>query len=133
MAILVQERAGKLLDEGIFYEKQEIKRTDFEYQIGDKLKFVLIVADEDMEFKVNETKPISIKKIKIPPQTVIVSSMYGIHPIGHLSAIGSYNVPSGIIDKERIADFGMFHAAIAGKISKDEVVGATIMLPVREI
>jgi hypothetical protein len=88
MAILVQERAGKLLDEGIFYEKQEIKRTDFEYQID---------------------------------------------PIGHLSAIGSYNVPSGIIDKERIADFGMFHAAIAGKISKDEVVGATIMLPVREI
>jgi hypothetical protein len=133
MAILVQERAGKLLDEGIFYEKQEIKRTDFEYQIGDKLKFVLIVANEDMEFKANETKPISIKKIKIPPQTVIVSSMYGIYPIGHLSAIGSYNVPSGIIDKERIADFGMFHAATAGKISKDEVVGATIMLPVREI
>jgi hypothetical protein len=52
-----------LKDEGIFYEKQEIKRTDFEYHIGDKLKFVLIVADEDMEFKVNETKPISIKKV----------------------------------------------------------------------
>ena len=97
MAILVQERAGKLLDEGIFYEKQEIK------------------------------------KIKIPPQNIIVSSMYGIHPIGHLAAIGSYNVPSGIINKERIVDFGMFHAAIDGKISKDEVVGATIMLPVREI
>jgi len=27
----------------------------------------------------------------------------------------------------------MFHAAIDGKISKDEVVGATIMLPVRQI
>ena len=26
MATLVQERAGKLLDEGIFYEKQEIER-----------------------------------------------------------------------------------------------------------
>jgi hypothetical protein len=133
MAILVQERAGKLLDEGIFYEKQEIEKTDFEYQIGDKLRFVLVVADENIEFKVNEAKPISIKKIKIPPQNLIVSSMYGIHPIGHLSAIGSYNVPSGIIDKERIADFGMFHAAIDGIISKDEVIGATIMLPVREI
>ncbi len=33
--------------------------------------------------------------------------MYGIHPIGHLSAVGSYNVPSGIIDEERILDFGM--------------------------
>ncbi len=116
MAILIQERAGKLLDEGIFFEKQEIEKTDFEY----------------LEFKANETKLISIKMIKIPPQTIIVSSMYGIHPIGHLSAIGSYNVPPGIIDKERIADFGMFYVAIAGKISKDEVVGATIMLPVRE-
>jgi hypothetical protein len=133
MAILVQERAGKLLDEGILYEKEEIVRTDFEYRIGDKLKFVLVVADEDQEFKTNEAKPISIKKIKIPPQNIIISSMYGIHPIGHLSAIGSYDVPSGIIDKERIADFGMFHAAIEGKISKEEVIGATIMLPVREI
>jgi hypothetical protein len=97
------------------------------------LKFVLVVADEDQEFKTNEAKPISIKKIKIPPQNIIISSMYGIHPIGHLSAIGSYDVPSGIIDKERIADFGMFHAAIEGKISKEEVIGATIMLPVREI
>lgn len=132
MAILIQERAGKLLDEGIFFEKQEVEKTDFEYHVEDKLRFVLAVADEDLEFKANETKPISIKKIKIPPQTIIVSSMYGIHPIGHLSAIGSYNVPPGIIDEERIADFGMFHAAIAGKISKDEVVGATIMLPVRE-
>jgi hypothetical protein len=133
MATLVQERAGKLLDEGIFYEKQEIEGTDFEYRIGDTLKFVLIVADEDQEFKANEAKPISIEKIRIPKQTVIISSMFGIHPIGHLSAIGSYNVPSGIIDKERIADFGMFHAAIEGKILKDEVIGATIMLPVREI
>jgi hypothetical protein len=135
MAILVQERAGKLkdLDEKISYQTQKIEKTDFEYYIGDKLKFVLIVADEDMVFGDDETKPIMIKKIKIPPQTIIVSSMYGIHPIGHLSAIGSHNVPPGIIDEERTADFGMFHAAIDGKISKDEVIGATIMLPVREI
>jgi hypothetical protein len=136
MAILVQERVGKLkdlMDKRISYQTQKIEKTDFEYHIGDKLKFVLIVADEDMMFKADETIPIMIKKIKIPPQTIIVSSMYGIHPIGHLSAIGSHNVPPGIIDEERTADFGMFHAALDGKISKDEVIGATIMLPVREI
>ena len=133
MAKLVLERAGKLLDEGIFYETQEIEQTVFKYQIGAKLNLVLIVADEDMELKNNETKPITIKKLKIPPHTAIVPSMYGIHPIGHLSAIGSYNVLPGIIDKERIVDFGMFHAALSGKISKEEVIGSTLMVPIREI
>jgi hypothetical protein len=130
MAKLVLERAGKLLDEGVFYETQEVEKTFFEYHIGDKLNFILVVADEDMEFNINETKPISVKKLKIPPKTLIIPSMFGIHPIGHLSAIGSYNVLPGIIEKERIIDFGMFHAALEGKISKEEVIGATLMVPV---
>ena len=133
MVTLVLERAGKLLDAGVFYETQELEKTIFEYSIGDKLNFVLIVADEDMEFNINESKPVSIKKLKIAPRTVIVPSMYGIHPIGHLSAIGSYNVLPGIIDKERIVDFGMFHAALPGKILKEEVIGATLMIPVKEM
>jgi hypothetical protein len=133
MAKLVLERAGKLLDEGVFYETQEFEKTIFKYHIGDELDFVLIVADEDMVFKADETKPISIKKLKIPPQTLIIPSMFGIHPIGHLSAIGSYNVLPGIVDKERIVDFGMFHAALPGKISNKEVIGATLMVPVKEI
>jgi hypothetical protein len=49
-----------------------------------------------------------------------------------LSAVGSYNVPAGIIDKERIVDFGMFHAAMDGKISKNEVIGTVILLPVKK-
>lgn len=133
MAKLVLERAGKLLDEGVFYETQEFEKTIFKYHIGDELDFVLIVADEDMVFKADETKPISIKKLKIPPQTLNIPSMFGIHPIGHLSAIGSYNVLPGIVDKERIVDFGMFHAALPGKISNEEVIGATLMVPVKEI
>jgi hypothetical protein len=133
MAKLVLERAGKLLDEGVFYETQEVEKTIFRYQMGDELDFVLIVADEDMVFKADETKPISVKKLKIPPQTLIIPSMFGIHPIGHLSAIGSYNVLPGIVDKERIVDFGMFHAALPGKISNKEVIGATLMVPVKEI
>ena len=112
MAKLVLERAGKLLDEGVFYETQEVEKTFFEYHIGDKLNFVLVLADEDMEFNINETKPISVKKLKIPPKTLIIPGMDGIHPIGHLSAIGSYNVLPGIIDKE-------------------EVIGATLMVPVK--
>jgi hypothetical protein len=42
MAKLVLERAGKLLDEGVFYETQEIEKTFFEYQIGDKFSTSLI-------------------------------------------------------------------------------------------
>lgn len=132
MPVLLHERAGKMLDEGIFYETEEISKTEFEYKVGDSLKLHLVVSNEYAEFRANEAKPVSIQKIKIQPNEVIVSSMFGIHPIGHLSAVGSYNVPSGIIDEERIVDFGMFHAAMDGKIQKDEVIGAVILLPVKE-
>ncbi len=132
MPALLHERAGKMLDEGIFYETEEITKTEFEYKVGDSLKIHLVVSDEDVELRANEAKPVSIQKIKIQPNEVIISSMFGIHPIGHLSAVGGYNVPSGIIDEERIVDYGMFHAAMDGKISGDEVIGAVILLPVKQ-
>jgi hypothetical protein len=132
MPILLHERAGKMLDEGIFYETEEITKTEFEYKMGDSLKLHLVVSNENAELRANEAKPVSIQKIKIQPNEVIISSMFGIHPIGHLSAVGSYNVPSGIIDEERIVDFGMFHAAIDGKISRDEVIGSVILLRVKK-
>jgi len=133
MPVLLHERAGKMLDEGMFYETEEITKTEFEFKVGDSLKLHLVVSNENMEFRANEAKSLSIQKIKIQPNVVIVSSMFGIHPIGHLSAVGSYNVPAGIIDEERIVDFGMFHAAMDGKISKDDVIGAVILLPVEEL
>jgi hypothetical protein len=132
MPVLLHERAGKILDEGIFYETEEITKTEFEYKVGDSLKLHLVVSNENAEFRANEAKPVSIQKIKVQPNEVIISSMFGIHPIGHLSAVGSYNVPSGIIDEERIVDFGMFHAAMDGKISRDEIIGAIILLPVKK-
>jgi hypothetical protein len=132
MPVLLHERAGKMLDEGIFYETEEITKIEFEYKVGDSLKLHLVVSNENAEFRANEAKPVSIQKIKVQPNEVIISSMFGIHPIGHLSAVGSYNVPSGIIDEERIVDFGMFHAAMDGKISRDEVIGAVILLPVKK-
>lgn len=133
MPLLIHERAGKMLDEGIFYETEEITRTEFEYKVGDSLKLHLVVSNENAEFRANEAKTVSIQKIKIKPDEVIISSMFGIHPVGHLSAVGGYNVPPGIIDTERTVDFGMFHAAMAGKISEDEVIGAVILLPVKKI
>ena len=132
MTVLLHERAGKMLDEGIFYETEDITKIEFEYKIGDSLKLCLVISNENVEFNANEAKSISIQKIRIQPNDVIISNMYGIHPIGHLSAVGSYNVPSGIINKERIIDFGMFHAAMNGKISKDEVIGMVILIPVKE-
>ncbi len=132
MPSLLHERAGKMLDEGIFYETEEITRTEFEYKVGDSLKLHLVVSNENVEFRANEAKPVSIQKMKIQPDEVIISSMFGIHPIGHLLAVGSYNVPSGIIDEERTVDFGMFHAAMDGKISRDEVIGVVVLLSVKK-
>ncbi len=131
MPVLLHERAGKMLDEGIFYESEEITQTEFDYKIGDSLKLNLVVSNENAEFSANEQNPFRLEKIRVRPNEVIISNMFGIHPIGHLSAVGSYNVPSGIIDDERIVDFGMFHAAMAGKIQKDEVIGAVILIPVK--
>lgn len=130
MPKLIHERLDKLLAEGEYYSSEEIDKTEFEYKVTGNLKIVLLVSKETVNFKVDETKTIAIEDVIVPPCNLILSSMYGIHPIGHISAIGSFRVPLSIIDEERRIDYAMFHAAMDGRVSKDEVVGAAIIVPV---
>jgi hypothetical protein len=90
MPVLLHERAGKMLDEGIFYETEEITKTEFEYKVGDSLKLHLVVSNENAEFRGNEAKPVSIQKIKIRPNEVIISSMFG--NTSNWSFVGSWKL-----------------------------------------
>ena len=85
-----------------------------------------IVADEDMEFKQGEIKPIKIKKIKIPPMSVILICPYGRHRVGHVIAVGE-EVPMPI-SVEREVDMAMFACGFDGEVKKGDLIGMLLIV-----
>ncbi|EHP89073.1 DUF22 domain-containing protein [Methanotorris formicicus] len=99
---------------------------DFKFKEGGKI--IPIVADEDVEFKQGDAKSIKIKEIKIPPKHLILLCPYARHRVGHIIAIGEeFPVP---VEMERSADRAMFIAGIDGKVSKDDLIGMALLIPI---
>jgi hypothetical protein len=85
-----------------------------------------IVADEDMKLKQGDIKPIKIKKIKIPPMSVILICPYGRHGVGHVIAVGE-EVPMPI-SVEREVDMAMFACGFDGEVKKGDLIGMLLIV-----
>ena len=85
-----------------------------------------IVADEDMEFKQGDIKPIKIKKIKIPPMSVLLICPYGRHRVGHVIAVGE-EVPMPI-SVEREVNMAMFACGFDGEVKKGDLIGMLLIV-----
>ncbi|ADP78039.1 Protein of unknown function DUF22 [Methanothermus fervidus DSM 2088] len=88
-----------------------------------------IVANENIEVKSGDVKSLKIKKITIPKNHIIWICGYGVHPLGHIIAVGE-EVPLPIT-MERSADHATFVAAKSGEIRKNDFLGVSILLPVK--
>ncbi len=87
-----------------------------------------IIADEDLDVKSGDVKPIKIKKIDILGNHIIYMCAYAAHGLGHPIAVGEEtHLP---ITMDRHADFATFVAAIDGTIQKDDLLGVVIILPI---
>lgn len=113
--------------------KQELK--DYEAQaLGDfKVGTIIgkmraIVADEDVDVKANEAKPIKIKKIDIPENHITFLSAYAANRYGHAVAVGEeVHLP---ISLKKTVDHASFLASLDGTVKKDDLLGVLILLPV---
>ena len=108
--------------------EKEIREEEAKYDliIKNEAKIEPIVADEDKEFKQGDIKPIKIKKIKIPPMSVLLICPYGRHRVGHVIAVGE-EVPMPI-EVEREVDMATFACGMDGELKKGDLIGMLLIV-----
>jgi len=108
--------------------EKEIKEEEVRHDliIKNDVKIEPIVADEDMEFKQGDIKPIRIKKIKIPPMSVLLICPYGRHRVGQVIAVGE-EIPMPI-EAEREADMATFACGMDGEVRKGDLIGMLLII-----
>lgn len=110
-------------------EMEHSKSGKMDLKIGDI--FVLskvIVADEDMELKGNNSVSIKIKEIEIPANYIGSIGAYAANRYGHPIAVGSdTHLPLSMGKKvNRVA----FVVVVDGKIEKGDLLGFLSLFPV---
>ncbi len=91
-------------------------------------KLRAIIADEEVEFKANESKSIEIKPITIPANHITFVAAYASNRYGHCIAVGE-EIPLPMSFKKKV-DHTSFVAILKGQIKKDDLLGVLILLPV---
>lgn len=105
---------------------------EFDFRMEDTVGRILyIVADEDKKFRSGEAKPVRIKHMRIPPNSLISSCPYSRHGVGHIICIEE-EVPMPI-EEERGADHCLFLAGRDGMVQKDDLLGVVKLFPIEPL
>lgn len=105
---------------------------DFDFKLGGAMgKMLYLIAAEDKKFKSGDSKPIRIKEVKVPPNSMIILCPYARHILGAVIAIGE-EIPMPI-ENERSIKHCLFVAGMDGGVKKDDLVGVVTVLPVEPI
>ncbi|KAF5075592.1 DUF22 domain-containing protein [Methanobacterium aggregans] len=113
---------------GTIRKELEDKEADIDFKIGTIVgKLRAIVADEDVDFKANDVKPIKIQEIKVPANHICLLYAYAENRYGHTIAVGEETpLP---ISMDRTVDHATFVAALDGEIKKNDLIGVLTLLP----
>ena len=107
-------------------------KTLGDFKVGNIIgKMRAIIADEDVDFKANEAKPVKIQKITIPENHITFISAYASNKYGHAIAVGEeVHLP---VSMERTVDYASFVANLDGNVKKEDLLGVLILLPIEMI
>lgn len=116
-------------------EKDEIVRMvevgllDATYDITGDMRFIPIIAAEEVHFEEGELKPIKIEPFEVAANTYLLPSLYGYHGMGHVLSVGGKAIKK--VEEERIIDYSMFAAAVKGEVNKGDLLGTATLLPLK--
>ena len=94
-----------------------------------KVRMVPVVSNEKVVFLVGESQFVPINPIKIPANSVVIQSFYGVNGMGHLSCIGSQEFKRP--DEDRVADMSVFQSRIKASVLKGDLLGQVLIVPVK--
>jgi hypothetical protein len=112
----------------IIEEIDEKKREPFDFAIKETCRVDYLIAEEDKEFRSGDAKPVKIKKVEIPRNTILLISPYGRHGIGQVISIGEKIAMP--IELDRSADHALFVAGVNGSVKKEELIGVMMLIPI---
>lgn len=90
-------------------------------------RLVPVIANEKVAFLVGESQFVAIKPIKIPANSIVIQSYYGVNGMGHLSCIGTQEYKR--LDEDRIADMSVFQSRIKASVLKGDLLGQVLIVP----
>jgi hypothetical protein len=110
--------------------KSEIVDTeDYEYTIATRGGWKMIIADEEVEFEVGETKPIKIRKTILPRESIVLMCPVSRHGLGYVAALGRGGEPQPV-EEEREIDYVIFNAFEKGKVRNGDLLGVLNVFPI---
>jgi hypothetical protein len=92
-----------------------------------KVRMVPVVANEKVTFEEGESQFVPINPIKIPADSLVIQSFYGVNGMGHLSCIGSQEFKRP--DEDRTADMSVFLSRIKASVLKGDLLGQVLIVP----
>ena len=92
-----------------------------------KVRMVPVVANEKVAYEEGESQFVPINPIKIPANSVIIQSFYGVNGMGHLACIGSQEFKRP--DQDRTADMSVFQSRIKASVLKGDLLGQVLIVP----
>lgn len=90
-----------------------------------------LVAAEDMEFEAGSAKPLKVKPVSIPANTLVNMAPSSPNELGQVVAFGEdMSLP---IERKRSADYCLFVAWKSGVVREGDLVGKFECIPIKPV
>ncbi|AGK61724.1 hypothetical protein Asulf_01753 [Archaeoglobus sulfaticallidus PM70-1] len=110
--------------------KAEIVDTeDYEFTIATRGSWKMLIADEDVEFKAGEVKPVRIRRTPLPRESIVLRCPVTRHAFGYVASLGRRGEPQPI-EEDRELNYVIFKALDNGTIRKGDLIGVVNIFPV---
>jgi len=86
-----------------------------------------LVADEDHDIKKERCHSIKVKKLRIPANHLVFTSLYRMNLNGNVSGVSEADPKP--LDMDRNIEYVRFNACRDGKVSKGDFLGYVMLLP----
>ncbi len=120
---VITHRVKKIIE-----EIDDKKRVPFDFALKETWRVDYLIAEEDKDFRSGDAKPVRIKRVEIPKNTILLISPYGRHGIGQVISIGEEIAMP--VELDRSADHALFVAGVDGSVKKEELIGVMMLIPI---
>ncbi|MFW9917986.1 MAG: DUF22 domain-containing protein [Candidatus Thorarchaeota archaeon] len=96
-----------------------------------EIEIAPVVAEDRVAFEEGDIKIVPIRPIKVPENSLVFLSFYGVNGMGHLCCIGCMEMKK--YTEDRTANLAMFQSRIKSHVSKGDLLGQVVVVPGKKL